>query len=106
MIEQSDTITAGMKQALKMLWEGVYQMPVYLNYGVHWALTPFESENLTAATVNALNSVPSKSRKQMMEFLNNYVPLTTFLATIAVITYPRVLQTQMQRSGRDRKSVV
>jgi hypothetical protein len=77
-----------------MLWQGIYQLPILMGYGAFWALQDFEAEGLTTASEGLLKAIPIKQRQAVMEAMEKWLPITTFVSTVAIITYPRLQQTK------------
>lgn len=92
-----------LKKSISLVWEGIYQMPVLMGYGEHWSLQPDEAKLLTDNTVNLVDNVPNQYRKQIMDAMKTWMPVSSFLVAVGMVTYPRYVATKMMIYGNATK---
>jgi len=90
------------RKSIGIVWEGIYQMPILMGYGTYWALNPAETNALTEQSVNLLEAVPDKQRKQIMGAISTWLPLSTFMVTAGMITYPRIQMARAEMIARQK----
>ncbi len=87
--------TPSMAASLAMVWDGVFNTICLIGYGDHWKLSVDESKRLGIATEGVVQSIPTAKKKKLLRQMGKYLPWLTFTTAVGMITYPRILATQL-----------
>lgn len=57
-----------------------------------WAISDTEREQLATVTVDWLESLPGEWYDRILKILSNGLPSVALLSTVAMVTFPRLMQ--------------
>ena len=85
---------AGVNTAIRFVWKSTYAIPAIAGYGEHWKLQEVEAAELAEQTEAMLATMPGKTSKWLLQFLNTWSPAIALVTSVAMLTGVRIAETR------------